>query len=36
MGIKDMAANHRERTTLGDYLRDGLNALAVCRGYKTQ
>ncbi len=36
MEIKDLAANHRERTTLGDYLKDGLDELAVHWGYRTQ
>lgn len=36
MEIKNMADNHRERTTLGDYLKNGLNDLAVHWGYKTQ
>lgn len=36
MEIKDMATNHRERTTLGGYLKDGLDVLAVHWEYKTR
>lgn len=36
MEIKDIAETHRERMTLSDYLKDGLDALAVHWRYKTQ
>lgn len=36
MEIKDMAESQRDRKTIGDYIKDGLDELAVHWGYKTQ
>ena len=36
MEIADIAITQREKTTYSDYIKDGLDVLAVYRGYKTQ
>lgn len=35
MEIKDLAESQRDRKTIGDYIKDGLDELAVHWGYKT-
>ena len=35
MEIKDLAESQRDRKTLGDYIKDGLDELAVHWGYRT-